>query len=267
MKRANLGNLRTKFFAYIQTSGKEIVRIGDLQKRLRLTEMQEHNLLKRLAKSGLILRLKRGVYLAAQTLPASGAWQPNEYYLIAKFMEVLGAEYYIGGTTAIHQYHFTTQIPNQFTVYNNKLSGIKRIGQLRIQFIKTATSRLGGSVEYSVPHKNIKVNFASLARTLLDSVNDWSRYNSLPDAYKWMRSCIKDQSTIDELIIITKKYANKSTLRRIGYILEKVGVSETKLKPLIKKYKASQDWVVLDPTGGYKGATNKKWGIIDNVND
>jgi len=32
----------------------------------------------------------------------------------------------------------------------------------------------------------------------------------------------------------------------------------------LKPYK---DWVRLDPNKSYKGPTNKKWGIINNVND
>ncbi len=266
MKRANLGNLRIKFFAYIQSTKQSIVRIGDLQRRLELTAMQEHNLLKRLAKSGLVLRLKRGIYLVPQKLPAGGYWQPNEYYLIAKYMEVLGGEYYIGGSIAIHHYHFTTQIPNQFNVYNTKLSGKKQVGQLKIQFIKISPNRMGGINKLPIPHHTITVNISNLARTLLDSVNDWSRYNTLPIAYDWINQYKNDLKIMKELIDLTSKFANKNTLRRIGYILDN-SLSEKQLRPLTKKLRPFQDWVKLDPKGNYQGKTNKKWGIINNVDN
>lgn len=62
MKSFKLGSLGTKFFAYIQARGIEIVKFDDLQVRLGLLPEQEHNLLKRLANNGCILRLKRGVW-------------------------------------------------------------------------------------------------------------------------------------------------------------------------------------------------------------
>jgi len=147
MKSVKLGSLGTKFFAYVQAREIEIVCLGDLQARLGLSPAQEQSLLKRLANSGFILRLKRGVYLVPERFPMGGSWQPNEYYLIAKYMQFVDAKYYIGGFVAIHYYGLTTQIPNVFTVYNDTFSGNRMIGKLKITFIKILPNRINGSVD------------------------------------------------------------------------------------------------------------------------
>jgi len=57
-----LGNLSSRFFAYVQLKKRDTVRTGELGSVLGLTESQERDLLRRLSNSGWIVRLKRGVY-------------------------------------------------------------------------------------------------------------------------------------------------------------------------------------------------------------
>lgn len=142
-------------------------------------------------------------------------------------MEILKANYYIGGTNAIHHHGLTTQIPQTFTVYNTKLSALKQIKNLNISFIKVSKKRIGGIESFKIPNTKLNANIASLARTIMDSINDWTRYNSLPIAYEWIKNRCHDQALVKELILITSKYSNKSTVRRIGYILDNCGISST----------------------------------------
>ncbi|MCB1827124.1 MAG: hypothetical protein KDH94_01780, partial [Coxiellaceae bacterium] len=184
--------------------------------------------------------------------------------LIAKYMEVVGGEYYIGGLVAIHHYRFTEQVPNQFTIYNTKLSGNRCVGELSLQFIKISEARMSGICEVSIPHYDAFIKISTLARTLLDSVNDWSRYNTLPIAYEWIKRYSNDSEVMSELIDLISCFGNKSTLRRLGYVLSHY-LSKKTLVPLIKRLKPYHDWVRLDPNGGYQGKTDKTWGIIHNV--
>ena len=47
-------------------------------------------------------------------------------YIISHFMEVIGANYYIGGLYAFNHYSLTAQLANEITIYNDRLSVKKK---------------------------------------------------------------------------------------------------------------------------------------------
>ena len=221
--------------------------------------------MKRLTRSGLIVRLARGVFLVPNKIPAGGFWQPNSNYIILKLMELYGAKYYVGGMAAMQYYGLTTQIPNEITLFNNKLNGRKIIGSQLFNLIKVNSKKLSTNIAIDPKNTGGKLYMATLAQTLLDAVQYWKRLGTLPDTYDWIQQNVKDKMLITELVRVTSQYSNIIAIRRIGYCLEKLGVSQTRLKPLRKKLTASQGWVAFDPNRPSKGKTNKKWRIIDNA--
>ena len=82
-----LGALETRFFSYAQMRKAERVRLGELQEPLGLSATQEKGLLRRLARRGLIARVRRGLYLLPPTLPAGGQWSPGEGLALTTFIE------------------------------------------------------------------------------------------------------------------------------------------------------------------------------------
>lgn len=263
-KTPALGKLGSQFFALMQMNQQTLVHTGKLQKPLGITAESEKELLKRLARNGYILRLIKGIYLVPKRIPPGGGWQPNEYYIVAHVMKLYDAKYYIGGMTAFHYHGFIQQIPNQITVYNDKISTQKNIGKLSFIFIKTKAKRIKGTEKIQLPDKST-ATIANLARTLMDAVYDWSRYSCLPEAYTWIKAYRDNETLLNELIQLTTDYSNKSTMRRIGYYLESLGINSKILKPLLDKLTPIKSWVPLDPYAATKGETNKKWRIIDNV--
>lgn len=262
---AQLGKLGTAFFSLVQTRRLEVIRLGDLQTPLRLTPDQEQQLLKRLTRNGFIVRLAQGVFLVPNKIPAGGFWQPNSHYVILKLMEYYKAKYYIGGLSAIQYYGLTTQIPNEITLFNDKINAKKTIGSQAFNLIKVKTENLAESTPIDLKNVDGKIYMATLAQTLLDAVQYWKRLGTLPDAYEWIKQNIKDKALIKELVRLTSVYSNIITIRRIGYCLETLGVTQSILEPLRNKLTATQGWVALDPNLTSKGKTNKQWRIIDNA--
>jgi predicted transcriptional regulator of viral defense system len=263
-KQSSLGPLGTKFFSLMQVRRQTLVRLGELQNPLGLTPDQEHSLLKRLANNGYLLRLKKGIYLIPKQLTPGGAWRPNDYYIIDQFMSVMGAHYYIGGFSAIYYHGLIQQVPNQFVVYNDKYSGKRNFGQLAVSFIKVKSEQIIGFTTVDIRNNNT-VNIATLAKTLLDLIQDWSRYQMLEEAYGWIKSYSKNDKILKELIHLTANYGNKNTIRRIGYYLEKIGVDSRKLTSLIKQLTPIKSYVPSFSYSGIKGKKNKKWQVIDNA--
>jgi len=114
-KKAELGPLEVQFFAYTQMRKKTLVRTGELTGALGINPKQEPELFSRMARAGLIIRLKRGVYLVPPRLPPGGRFGVDEYLILEKFMEVLKGRYQISGPSALNYYGFSDQIPNRLT--------------------------------------------------------------------------------------------------------------------------------------------------------
>jgi len=264
IQSALLGDLGAKFFALMQMRDQEVIQLGELQSVLQITAKQERELLSRLARRGYIVRLIRGTYLVPKKLPPGGKWMPDEYVIIYELMKSVDASYQICGPLAFQRHGLSEQIPNIITIYNTKLTGRKTIGSLTLQLIKVDKSRIGAREKIVLNDKKI-VYISSLARTIMDSIYEWSRFNTIPKAYDWIKENIEDTVVLSQFIDVTIKYSNVSTKRRVGYILEKVGVSNTYLKPILKQLPETKGWVILYPSFKARGVTNKKWRVIDNA--
>ena len=264
-KNPSLGPLGAKFFAYIQMKRLEVIHIGELQKPFKISALQERKLFFRLNKNGFIFRLLRGVYLVPKSIPPGGYWRPKDYLIVSKYMGYYKANYYIGGMTAFNKYGFFTQIPNQLSVYNDKISGLKKFGSIKIRFNKVAIQSLIGFDVVQIESDQETVNIANLARTILDGINYSHKYQTLPCAYEWLKTYLSAKSFLKTFIELLNKSANNKTIRRIGYYLEQQNVHKTLVESLLKKLQPTKGLVSLIPNGSRKGKINKKWGIIDNA--
>ncbi len=265
IKNPELGPLGAKFFAYAQAHKMDIVCLGEIQKSLNLTPLQERRLLERLNKVGLVFRLQRGVYIVPEKITAGGFWRPNDYLIIAVYMELHQANYYIGGLSAFNRHGFSAQIPMQLTVYNDKISGLKKFGKLTVKFAKVAKRRITAFDSLAIPAHQKNIHVASLSRTILDAINDCNRYKILPEAYLWLKKYCVDKKFLKDFICLVAKSANNNAIRRIGFYLEQQGIDDEILKPLLKKISPTKAWITLIPNKVRRGKTNKKWGIINNA--
>ena len=190
-----LGPLEIKLLAYVQLRNIDIIRTGEIAAALNLAPKQERELLSRMNRAGLIIWLKRGAYLVPSRLPASGRWAVDQNYVLSRLMKELKGKYQVSGPNAFYFYGFEDQVPNRTYVYNNRIQGEKNLGGFDFVFIKTYKSRLGAASESKLPDGET-ILMATKARTLLDAVYDWSRYNTLPRAYRWILETIKSDPGI-----------------------------------------------------------------------
>jgi predicted transcriptional regulator of viral defense system len=265
-KEIALGPLEIQLFAYTQMRGKVLVRTGELTNILGISKKQEWELLSRMARTRLIIRLTRGVYLVPSRVPPGGKYGADQYLVLEKLMEVLNGQYQVSGPNAFNFYGFSDQVPNRVYVYNNRIYGERRIGNLQFSFIKTSDSRLGGTSAFKT-ETGSKAIMASKTRTLLDAVYDWSRFNTIPRAYRWIAGGLKkDESLAEDLIRMAIKYGNQGTNRRLGYLLETLGVDRKLLDKLKRKLRSSRSLFPWVPGGPATGSVNRDWGLIINAN-
>jgi predicted transcriptional regulator of viral defense system len=263
-EKTKLGPLEIQMLAYAQFRNKEKIRMGEVSSSQGISLTQERKLLSRMSKSGLIIRLKRGVYLVPSRIPPGGRWAVSNFFILSKLMEEYEAKYQISGPNAFNFYGYEDQIPNRVYVYNNRIFGEKNIGGFEFVFIKTYGKMLGAAEELKAKDGTVVV-MASRARALMDAVYDWSRYNTLPRAYKWIACTVKKNPDFaKELTSVTSRYGNKATCRRIGYLLVLCGIEEPQLYQLKRKLGSSQSLIPWIPGKKIRGSINKDWGLIIN---
>jgi len=263
-EKTKLGKFEMQLLAYVQLRKKEFISSGEIASALDINTEQEWKLLNRMATSGLIIRLKRGVYLVPSHMPAGGRWTVSGYYILSKLMEVLKGQYQISGPSAFNFHGFDDQVPNRIYVYNDRIFGEKEIGGTDFVFIKTDIKRLGSTKRLKTPD-DIDAVMVTKTRALVDAVYDWSRYNTLPRAYGWIEDSLKkDPSFTEKLIADTLQYGNKGTVKRIGYWLAQLSVSDDRLSKMKRQLGSAKSLIPWIPGLAAKGSVNKEWGLIVN---
>jgi predicted transcriptional regulator of viral defense system len=263
--KQKLGRIETQFFAYIQMRQIRTVRAGDLAASvLHLSPDQERKLLSRLARGGLIARVRQGLYLVPLRLPLGGTWRPTEAEALNVLMEDRKGRYQICGPNAFNLHGFDNQIPNRIYVYNNRLSGDRRVGTVDITLIKVADARLG-DIEEVMMADGEKAVYASRTRSLVDAVYDWSRFNGIPRGYEWIRRELRARRvSAAGLVKSTLRYGDIGTIRRLGALLEREGIPETLLRKLERAVKPSTSLIPWIPTQPKRGIANRRWGVVLN---
>lgn len=259
-----LGHLEAQFLTYAQSRARPSVLAGEMVKALGWTAKQEREVLSRLARKQIIARVRPGLYLVPPRLPAGGLWSPGESLALTTLMKDRGGRYQISGPNAFYRYGWTDQVPNRIYAYNNRISGDRKIGSVALTLIKVDDERLGGTEVVRTPD-GIDVLYASKARSLVDAVCDWSRFDTLPKAFGWISQEIKKNDALaPDLVQATIDFGNQGTVRRIGALLERLNVPEPVLRRLEKKLNPSSSYLPWIPNRRKRGKTNNRWGVIIN---
>jgi predicted transcriptional regulator of viral defense system len=262
--KRTLGRLESQLLAWAQMRQRQILRKGELVQPLRMTPNQEAKTLSRLAKAGIIARVWRGVYLVPPRLPLGGRWSPSEALALATLMEDRQGAYQICGPNAFNRHGFDEQIPTRVYAYNNRLSGERRVGAVALSLIKVAGGRLGDTEVVNSADGTAAV-YSSRSRSLVDAVYDWSRFGSLPAAYGWIRrELAAGRVEAADLVRLTLRYGDVGTIRRVGALLERDGVSERLLRKLERSLGPSSGSIPWIPRRPKRGRLDQRWRIVWN---
>jgi predicted transcriptional regulator of viral defense system len=267
MTKRRMGELERRLFAYLQLRGMTKVRAGELRGPLRLSAEQERNLLSRLAKAGWLARVQRGVYLAPAKLPLGGIWTPDMAQALNALMAERRGRYQICGLSAFNRYGFDEQIPNRVIAYNNRISGERTIGAISLILIQVADRRLGATERVKMTSGAIAV-YSSRTRSLVDAVYDWARFGTLPRAYDWIRTELRaGRVEASELVRLTQRFGDVGTIRRIGALLDRLGVGRKTLRDLDDALKPTTGLIPWIPARPKRGQADPRWGVVWNDRD
>ena len=263
MKRA-LGNLERQLFAYAQMRKLRALRTRDLTGPLGISGKQERELLNRLAKAGMIAQVRRGLYLVPPRLPLGGKWSPEEALVLDTLMDDRQGRYQVCGPNAFNRYGFDEQIPTRVYAYNNRISGERTVGAVALTLIKVAAKRLGDTEQVRTAD-GLTAVYSSRVRTLVDAVYDWSRFNSLPRAFGWVRAELDAGRVVAaDLVRNTLRYGDVGTIRRMGALLDRAGVAAALLRKLERALEPSSSLIAWNPVRPKRGTLDRRWGVVWN---
>lgn len=262
--KRTLGRQETQMLAYLQMRKQRLVRAGDLTGPLRLTPTRERELLSRMARGALIARVRPGLYLIPPQLPLGGVWSPDETLALKTLIEDRQGRYQICGPNAFNRYGFDNQVPARVYAYNNRVSGSRSVGATSLMLIKVADERLGDTDEITTA-EGLTAIYSSRVRTLVDAVYDWSRFDSLPRAFAWIRTELATKRiTAPDLVTVTLRYGDIGTIRRIGALLDRERVDVKLLRKLERALRPSRGLIPWIPTHPKRGTVDRRWGIVWN---
>lgn len=263
--KRRLGVLEQRLLSYAQFRGMTIVRFGELRSDIELTAEQERKVLSRLARGGTIVRLKRGYYLVPPSLPLNGVWSPGETLILRELMRASrNGRFQLCGWPVFNRYGFTDQVPARVYAYNNRISGERIIAGIEFCFIKVAEKRLGATEAIQISD-GAGLIVPTKSRALMDAVFEYARFGTLPEALDWIRASVANGDVSpDELADTTRRFGNQGTMRRIGFIVERVGVSRAAARRLRRALSSKASLIRLVPDRPAKGPVDREWGVINN---
>ncbi len=209
-------------------------------------------LIKKLLEKKRLRKILKNAYLFIPMKAPQGRWAGNEY-VIAKAL-INGAKYYIGYSSVFNSYGFTEQVAQMIHVVNDKYSIKKIVDGVRYRLIKVLPNRIYGLETRKISREDVV--FASKERALLDTFE----FYDMKKAFGILTEQLKN---IDMTVFVNyvARYPVQIIRRRIGFFLEKLGVSQ---KMLNKINAGQKGYSSLYDIEARTGRVNKKWRIIIN---
>ena len=221
-----------------------------------------HQVLYHLAGAGWIVHLRKGLYALSASVP--GTTSAHEFAIAMKLVQPAAISHW----SALSYHGFTEQIPRQVFVLTpssfvprtrgRKEKGVL-IGSTAYQFVQIQPKRFFGTTDIWI--NNFRIKITDSERTFLDALMSPQYCGGFSEVFHAFESHL---SKLNRARLI--QYALKldvATSKRLGWVLEKLGVPSPELKPLqqipIKGYR------LLDFHGKHLGPYDSRWMIQANL--
>ncbi|TFG59532.1 MAG: hypothetical protein E4H29_04105 [Deltaproteobacteria bacterium] len=218
-----------------------------------------------LARSGWIVRLRRGTYALSGAVP--GSLPLHEFEIAMALVQPAAISHW----SALSYHGLTEQTPRHVFVLTParsvpRMRGKKKladpgypVGNTIYRFVQVKPERFFGTEEVWVEEARIRITDPE--RTLVDGLTApqyFGDFSEVLHAFE-MR---KPKLDLERIVGYALKL-DAATAKRLGWVLEHQGVKPTRLKDLqavpIKGYR------VLDPTGPRRGPCDSRWMIQENL--
>lgn len=232
-----------------------------------LSEGYLRQALHHLANAGWLVRLRKGLYAIASSVP--GVSPAHEFEIAMALVDPAAISHW----SALHHHGLTDQVPRDVFVLTTTGTSVPRargaaggrdrrgypVGGTVYRFVQVKPARYFGTRKIWVGEA--RVTMTDPERTLLDGL---SRPGYCGDFQEVLHAFALHAGSMDtDKIIGYARRLDAATAKRLGWVLEQRGVAASVLEPLlalpIKGYRK------LDPTGPDRGSCNRRWMIRENL--
>lgn len=242
-------------------------RARELAPAVGLSEGYLRQALHHLAKSGWVVRLRKGLYALSSTVP--GVTPAHEFEVAM----ALVAPAAISHWSALHHHGLTEQAPRKVFVLTTTETSVPRrrgtkakrvrdgypVGDTIYQFVQVKPDRFFGTERVWIG--DARVTITDPERTLLDGLSMPQYCGDFAEVLHAFE--VKGADLDLQRIIGYARKLDAATAKRLGWVLEHQGVDSSKLEQLaglpINGYRK------LDPTGPRKGPCHPRWMIQENL--
>ncbi|MBL7188001.1 MAG: type IV toxin-antitoxin system AbiEi family antitoxin domain-containing protein [Phycisphaerae bacterium] len=216
-----------------------------------------------LARTGWLVRLRKGLYTLSSTIP--GVSPAHEFEVGMALVDPAAISHF----SAMHHYELTDQIPHQVFITTTSGQWIPRggkdsgtgyrVGDTVYQFIRIKPERFFGTDTVWVDQS--RVTFTDMARTLVDGLMMPQYCGGIAEVLHGFQVA-RDRLSLDQIIDYALRL-DSATAKRLGWILEHTGLEPSTLTAL-EQVKVT-GYSKLDPTGPRDGPYNRHWMIQENL--
>jgi len=255
---SSLSQTETKLIARLVYEKKEIVTAEELDSFLPADFSYRRQLVFRLKTKNILIPIKSGIYIFVPLESVPTGRRISEFIIPSVYFPK--GDYYIGYSTMFNYYNFTDQQFQKVYVINTRLSKEKKIAGILFKFINVSQAQMYGIEKKLV--RGVNIYMSSKEKTLVDLIYFNKPVGGFPSAGEIVERFVTEKKCdIKTLIDYTTRFPNIKTRKYMGCILEKCGISDVLLKPLVKSVKETS---IASLSKSRKGTVNKKWRIIIN---
>lgn len=219
--------------------------------------------LARLVEKKEIVNLRKGFYLIIPPRYSKQGYLPIQLY-IDKLCDSLNRNYYLGFYSAA-KFHGAShqQTHREYVMIEKpKLTDIKK-NDIDIRFFTSSKWPARNIIEKKSDAGIFKISSPSL--TAVDLIHHQTKLGGLNRMFAIIEE-LSEEITETDLKDLLTWYPHRSSLQRLGFILEKLP-TDLRLNPILEYLKSGQYFpVLLSPKGNQKaGSVDNKWKVDVNI--
>lgn len=260
--KKTLGPVSAYLITRLKRANKSIFRIRDVKHVLDKDENAAADLLSKLVSRGIISRLKAGLFMIVP-LEAESNYMENRYVIAGEI--IWPNRYYISHASAMAIHGMTNQ-----PVLNIQISSAVRKKDMVVSGIKFCFFRIRPSAYFGIEEKWVtkqaRVSVSDIERTIVDCLARPELCGGVSEAAKGIWAA-KEKIDYAKLLKYVKKIGIKAVAKRLGFILQLLGLSDNNTLVELKNYlQSSEAYVLFDPTLKNTGRYIREWRLRVNFN-
>jgi predicted transcriptional regulator of viral defense system len=218
-------------------------------------------LLSDMTRRGLLMRLKDGLFYIIPYEEDADSFIPD-WHLIAEHL-VSGAEHYIGYYSALQIHNLITQpsLKEQIVVAKQIRPSEIKIKNARFQFIYHNEKHFFGAKKIWIDSFN-RVSCSDLEKTFIDCLFKPEYAGGVVETARAIYVS-RDKTNFDKLLDYAIKFDSQAVVKRLGFLLETLGIGG-KIIDELQKIKTSS-YVALDTELPKTGKRISRWSIQQNL--